>query len=408
MSSRINLRRDDVGGSDVPTLTRGELFVHLADLQLVVGLEDEFSKKELLPIRIFDVGSRYELGDIVVYDETLYKCINPLGVDPVATQIARGGKPSDPPGENRIRARILANIRAIARGLPAPYSKQEVSPTGIFDPNDWKPIDAEALYDLHVVTLFDPDRTYYLNDVIHYEGSVYAALKDNPGPPDTNPEDWKNIGASAVEDIIQEFNDRLDNEVAIVNWYDTEDYVIGDVVYYQEDIYVCTTDAPAGPWDQSLWRYIHHARMFTGVQKPAVPAEGLMWWDPKSGEMFTWYNDGTSSQWVSTTFGVPGSLTPFDFPDSPSDQDEYSPVVGLRYIWFEDIGAWRADPELYIKSTGGVMTGPLILRPEAPQSSYEATHKEYVDNLFKSFFSVHDNPPTPADGNNGEFWFVRE
>lgn len=362
MASRINLRRDNVAGSAYPTLSRGEIFVHLADLQLVVGLEDEFSTKELIPLRFFDVSAQYILDDLVSHEAALYKCINGAGVPP-----------------------------------------------GAFDIADWQAIDAQALYDLHVVTLYDPNRAYVTDDVIHYGGSIYAALIDAPADPATNPEDWKNIGASAVEDIIQEFQRVLDEDVTVYNYLQTNAYSTGDVVYKDGDIYRALEDVPADEvWDGSKWELIQHAVMYAQDTPPTNPGHGLMWWDSKSGETFIYYEDSTTGQWVSTLYGAPGSVTPFEFPDAPVEAEEYSPVAGLRYVWFDDPGVWRGDPDLFVKITGSTMTGALILRANAPQSDYESVHKLYVDTTFAEFFSVNDLAPTVSDGVAGQFWFVRE
>jgi hypothetical protein len=38
-----------------------------------------------------------------------------------------------------------------------------------------------------------------------------------------------------------------------------------------------------------------------GATAPSSPAAGNMWWDPVGGQLYIYYNDGTSSQWVSAT-----------------------------------------------------------------------------------------------------------
>jgi hypothetical protein len=37
---------------------------------------------------------------------------------------------------------------------------------------------------------------------------------------------------------------------------------------------------------------------FIGPSPPASPIPGQMWWDEVGGQLYVWYNDGTSSQWV--------------------------------------------------------------------------------------------------------------
>lgn len=41
--------------------------------------------------------------------------------------------------------------------------------------------------------------------------------------------------------------------------------------------------------------------VFIGATPPASPSPGWLWWDTISGNLFIWYNDGTSSQWVPAT-----------------------------------------------------------------------------------------------------------
>lgn len=42
---------------------------------------------------------------------------------------------------------------------------------------------------------------------------------------------------------------------------------------------------------------------------PGSPTTGSMWWDTTSGQLFIWYDDGTSSQWVVAN-NPTGTLTP--------------------------------------------------------------------------------------------------
>lgn len=41
---------------------------------------------------------------------------------------------------------------------------------------------------------------------------------------------------------------------------------------------------------------------------PASPTLGQQWWDTVSGSMYIWYNDGTTSQWVSSSLGLTGPM----------------------------------------------------------------------------------------------------
>ena len=38
--------------------------------------------------------------------------------------------------------------------------------------------------------------------------------------------------------------------------------------------------------------------LYIGDTAPASPVHSQMWWDSTNGNLFVYYNDGTSSQWV--------------------------------------------------------------------------------------------------------------
>lgn len=41
---------------------------------------------------------------------------------------------------------------------------------------------------------------------------------------------------------------------------------------------------------------------------PSTPSNGQLWWDSSSGTLYVYYNDGSSSQWVSAAGAIsPGS-----------------------------------------------------------------------------------------------------
>lgn len=78
---------------------------------------------------------------------------------------------------------------------------------------------------------------------------------------------------------------------------------------------------------------------YIGPSPPTGVPPGTMWWDTVSGNLFIWFNDGNSTQWV---------------------------------VAVNQIGA-------YLATTGGQMTGPLILNAD-PTQPLGASTKQYVDN----------------------------
>lgn len=56
----------------------------------------------------------------------------------------------------------------------------------------------------------------------------------------------------------------------------------------------------------------------TGAVPPSAPAMGQLWWDTVGGQLYIYYNDGNSSQWVSAN-GMPSSnLSPVLVSPPPS------------------------------------------------------------------------------------------
>jgi hypothetical protein len=61
-------------------------------------------------------------------------------------------------------------------------------------------------------------------------------------------------------------------------------------------------------WDGAKWFAINNAaNVVASAIPPANPQVGNLWWDVNGGQLYIWYNDGTSAQWVvaNTTAGSP-------------------------------------------------------------------------------------------------------
>ena len=91
-------------------------------------------------------------------------------------------------------------------------------------------------------------------------------------------------------------------------------------------------------WNGVLWLPIGATQaLYVGDTPPPSPGANQLWWNSASGQLFLWYNDGSSTQWVPTTpllpVGVPaplgwrqlGRIVPaaaqatVDFPNIPAD-----------------------------------------------------------------------------------------
>lgn len=68
-------------------------------------------------------------------------------------------------------------------------------------------------------------------------------------------------------------------------------------------------------WDGTKWVRIPQIppaqlMVSVGPTPPGSPAEGFLWWDAVGGNLYIWYIDATSSQWVIANLGVMGPTGP--------------------------------------------------------------------------------------------------
>lgn len=85
---------------------------------------------------------------------------------------------------------------------------------------------------------------------------------------------------------------------------------------------------------------------------PGFPLEGDLWWSTVTGQQSVWFDDGNSSQWVVSNWGVdggpgpegppgpPGTSSVFigDVPPDPPADNQlwWSSVSGQLYVWYND------------------------------------------------------------------------
>jgi hypothetical protein len=84
-------------------------------------------------------------------------------------------------------------------------------------------------------------------------------------------------------------------------------------------------DGTVRRWDGTKWVAGQTPQSPTctyGDTPPASPAPGVLWFDTVSCQMFLWYNDGNSSQWVPTV-AIPASVG-----EAPVDSNIYGRING--------------------------------------------------------------------------------
>lgn len=63
-------------------------------------------------------------------------------------------------------------------------------------------------------------------------------------------------------------------------------------------------------YDGTKWVTAGGASVTIGATPPVSPPTGTMWWDNIGGQLYIYYNDGNSSQWVSASAMNTGQSTP--------------------------------------------------------------------------------------------------
>ena len=130
--------------------------------------------------------------------------------------------------------------------------------------------------------------------------------------------------------------------VAVRFFSTTANYNTGDFVIQGGQLYRAIAVSPAGAFVPANWAQIGGS-VGIGVA-PSNPQPGTLWWDSVSGQLFVWYNDGNTSQWVIANNATALLNTGF------------------------------------LPLAGGTLTGPLTLAGN-PATALQATPKQYVDAL---------------------------
>lgn len=78
---------------------------------------------------------------------------------------------------------------------------------------------------------------------------------------------------------------------------------------------------------------------------PSSPNDGDLWWDSVGGNLYIWYNDGNSSQWVITNNALVASTASLTWVVS-SDTPPANPFDNM--LWWDSIGG-----QLYIRYNDG-------------------------------------------------------
>jgi hypothetical protein len=153
--------------------------------------------------------------------------------------------------------------------------------------------------DLIAVRYFSLTANYFIGDHVIYSGILYRALAaSNPGP--FVQANWSLIGGAVTVADAPPANPQSGQL-----WFDS---VGGQLYVFYADAtssqWVIAVNIPAPPAGGG------GASITVGDIAPTNPVIGSLWWNSAGGQLYVWYNDGSSSQWVPATNQMGGGYLP--------------------------------------------------------------------------------------------------
>ena len=86
---------------------------------------------------------------------------------------------------------------------------------------------------------------------------------------------------------------------------------------------------------------------------PGTPSEGDLWWDSDNGNMYVYYDDGTSQQWVAAN--GPQVFVGEASPDGYQGQLWFDSATGKTFIYYDD-----GTTAQWVSAIGGSIAGSVL------------------------------------------------
>ena len=194
-----------------------ETYEQIGDTQ-VAPIEDYIKDSSIAPL--YDNTSTYAVGDIVVYENELYRCTTAISTAEEWDSI------------HWTKTDIISEMPVIP------------------------PIPADANH--NIASAYDSTATYDLGDLCIYNGNLYECSTAISTAEEWTAAHWT---AKTVADELANKANNSDiptdyaKDTSVTALYDsTATYELGDIVMYQKELYECTTAIPvAEEWDSTHW-----------------------------------------------------------------------------------------------------------------------------------------------------------
>ncbi len=149
--------------------------------------------------------------------------------------------------------------------------------------------------------------------------------------------------------------------VAVRFFSATASYTAGDHTVQGGKLYRAIVAVNPGDFSSTQWEQIGGSVTVSDAP-PAIPQPGQLWFDSVGGQLYVYFDDGTSQQWVIAVNNTP-SMEAFLTSDDAATT--------------------------YLALTGGAMTGPMNLAAD-PIAPLQPASKRYVDTKAGSSTPVMD------------------
>ena len=112
--------------------------------------------------------------------------------------------------------------------------------------------------------------------------------------------------------------------------------------------------AAVNVYDGSAWVEVSGGGGVTvSATAPVSPDDGDLWWDSDDGELYLYYNDGTSSQWVAAA--GPSVTVAATAPTGYEGQLWLDSTDGSMYVYYTDPGGANAQWIGAVSRSGGIL-----------------------------------------------------